>query len=404
MSVEFIHCGDLHLGCNSSRIEERWEDFFNSFEELIRYTIIHHIPYILVSGDFFHLKVINSKTLQKTMELLQLAKTNHIKIFVIEGNHDKAFYVDEDSWLTFLNNQDMIILLQTSIFNKEIVLTPYENQMGSIYEDDYIRIIGLGYLGGATERYLETFKENLPIKNKPTVLMMHAAVNRLIGQDMGDVKKETLLSFSSKVDYIALGHIHNRYEYENFIFNPGSLENIRLQDGGNPELKGFYHVKIENEQINATHITSRKRLVYIMKLDASDYINPNDFVGNTLDYAFEFIPQSMVQLNIVGKVNFNPLMIDTKRIEDHLLKEYKLLLVEVNNYVNVVQTMNEGQTEIDLASLVEKELIETIQFHFPDIENKEKWASRMLVLADQLIEKKDPADIIEELSKAGDEA
>jgi DNA repair exonuclease SbcCD nuclease subunit len=32
MKIEFIHCADLHLGCNSSRLDERYDDFFNAFD------------------------------------------------------------------------------------------------------------------------------------------------------------------------------------------------------------------------------------------------------------------------------------------------------------------------------------------------------------------------------------
>ncbi|MDD4211947.1 MAG: DNA repair exonuclease [Bacilli bacterium] len=403
MKVEFIHCGDLHLGCNSSRIDERWNDFFASFAALVTYAKEHQVSYILVSGDFFHLKVINSKTLQKTMEILQQAKQHDIKVFVIEGNHDKAFYVDEDSWLTFLNDQDLIYLLQTKIKDQEIVLSPYQDKNGSIYEDNNVRIIGLGYLGSVTERYLPSLLQNLPSKNKPTILMMHAAVNRLLGQDMGDVKRETLLTFRSKVDYIALGHIHNRYAYDDFIFNPGSLENIRIKDGASPELKGFYHVVIDQDSMEANHVQSTKRAVTIESLNASEYINPNDFVVNTLDRKFNFTSGSMVQLNIVGKVEFNPLLIDTKRIEEQLQNKYQLLLIEVNNYVNVVQSMGDAETEIDLGSLVEKEILDTLQFNFPDVENKEKWVSKMLWLADAILEKRESSELIEALSKGGED-
>jgi DNA repair exonuclease SbcCD nuclease subunit len=118
---------------------------------------------------------------------------------VIEGNHDRAFYVDEDSWLAFLNDQEMIILLTSTVQNQIINLQPYQKGTGSIYEDDTIRVIGLGYLGSTTEKYLGTLLELLPAKDKPTILMMHAAVNRLYGQDMGDVKKDSLKALPTRL-------------------------------------------------------------------------------------------------------------------------------------------------------------------------------------------------------------
>jgi DNA repair exonuclease SbcCD nuclease subunit len=399
MKIEFIHCADLHLGCNSSRLDERYDDFFNAFDQLIEYTHLHNVHYIIISGDFFHLKVINSKTLQRTMNLLAKAKTYDIKVMVIEGNHDRAFYVDEDSWLAFLNDQEMIILLTSTVQNQIINLQPYQKGTGSIYEDDTIRVIGLGYLGSTTEKYLGTLLELLPAKDKPTILMMHAAVNRLYGQDMGDVKKDSLKALADKVDYIALGHIHNRYDYDGLIFNPGSLENIRIKDGANPDLKGFFHVVIENGVVQATHIPSQKRDVFIESIDATPYLNPNDLIQDILDRSFSFSAQSLVQINIYGKVEFNPLTIDVKRIEEQLKDEYQLLQIEVNNYANILQSMDANQTEIDMSLLVKNQMMETIGFHYPNVKNREEMALQMLALEHDLLEKRDANDIISRLSK-----
>ncbi len=75
----------------------------------------------------------------------------------------------------------------------------------------------------------------------------------------------------------------------------------------------------------------------------------------------------------------------------------------MNNYVNIVQSMGDAETEIDLGSLVEKEIMDTLQFHFPELENKEKWASKMLWLADALLEKREASELIEALSKGGED-
>ena len=81
--VKFLHCGDLHLGCKPNHLEERYNDFFNSFKELIDNAIEKECKYILISGDLFHLKVINSKTLLDVTNLLEYAIKNDIKIITI---------------------------------------------------------------------------------------------------------------------------------------------------------------------------------------------------------------------------------------------------------------------------------------------------------------------------------
>ena len=68
----FTHCGDLHLGAKPNHIDIRYDDFFDSFKELIERSIKEKSEYILITGDLFHVKVINSKTLLNVIELLDL--------------------------------------------------------------------------------------------------------------------------------------------------------------------------------------------------------------------------------------------------------------------------------------------------------------------------------------------
>ena len=404
MKVEFVHCADLHLGCNSDRIEERYNDFFISFADVIEYTHKSNIKYLLISGDFFHLKVLNSKTLRKTIELLELAKTYNISTFVIEGNHDKAFYVDEESWLSFLAEQNYITLLTSYIVDGEVVIRPHLNKSGSIFEKDEIRIIGLSYLGATTEKYLSSFNKNITSSKKPTILMLHAAVERLYEQDMADIKKETLITFKEKVNYIALGHIHNRYEYDNFLFNTSSIKNIRVKDGEKKEKKGYYHVVIEDGVVSAKHIESLKRKVYIERIDVSSYLNPNDFTLDIIERPFNFESKTSVIIQIYGKVDYNALTFDTKFIAEKIKTRYDLLYIDVINSVNIIKSASENKTlDVDISSLVKNEVINSIKFYYPQAANQEKLAKKMMSLASDMTDNKDFADIVARLDKEGDE-
>ena len=235
----FLHCADLHLGCTPNHLDIRYEDFFVSFKDLIDNAINNNAEYIIVSGDLFHLKVINSKTLLNVIELLEYAKVNNIKVITIEGNHDKAFFVDENSWLHFLHKKGYMTLLNHKIMDGNLII-----DSDSIYEDDDLRVIGIGYLGSTTSIYLKNIEDKIQKSNKFTVLMLHAAINRLCGEDMGDVNVETLQNLKTVVDYVALGHIHTRYEYNDLFYNPGSIENIRIKDGKKSNKKGYYIVNV----------------------------------------------------------------------------------------------------------------------------------------------------------------
>ena len=397
----FIHCADLHLGCTPARLEERFYDFFFQFSNLIDYAINNHISYILVSGDFFHLKVINSKTLNETTILLEKCKENNIKVFVIEGNHDKAFYIDEESWLVYLHKRKYIILLEHEITNGEIKLPIYE-QNGSIYEDENIRIIGIGYLGSSTEKYLKDIKKCIKKKNKFTVLMLHAAVNRLYGQDMGDIRKEQLESLKDCVDYIALGHIHNRYEYDELCYNPGSLENIRLQDGYQKDQKGFYDVCVNYPNKEIKYIISNYRPIFLEKITIDNLQTLDDVNKYIANLEYNIPPQSMMELSLYGKLPFNAYLIDIDKIKEEFTKKYKLLYIEVNNYINMISKPETIEEKVDPKQLEKMMINNYLDYQYPDITNKDNIIKNIILIEEALQNEEDNQKIIDMLLKMED--
>lgn len=361
MLIKYIHCGDLHLGCKPNQLEQRYDDFFKSFDDLVDEAIKNACQYILIAGDLFHLKVINSKTLSKTITILDKAKVNHIKVIAIEGNHDKAFYVDEKSWLEFLDEQKYLILLKHEIKDNKLIL----NQQ-SIYEDENLRIIGIGYLGSTTQLYMNGL--SIDKKDKYTVLMMHAAVNRLYGEEMGDIKLETLKMFNETINYLALGHIHVRYEYQNYIYNPGSLENIRLKDNIQGKDKGFFLVSFDtNSYMNKTvqYITSQKRLITNIKLEITDNMTYDDTIQYLHNYDYNLEEQSLLELTLFGKTKFNPYIINIDDVKNYIMNKYHLMYVEINNYINIFTDNKAVKDIVDIASIEEITIKKYIETNYP---------------------------------------
>lgn len=379
METKFIHCGDLHLGCQPAHLEVRYNDFFISFRKLIEDAIKNKCQYILISGDLFHLKVINSKTLLKALELFDLAINNHIKIIAIEGNHDKAFYVDEDSWLEFLKAKNYITLLKHEIVDNELIIND-----NSIYEDDNIRIIGVGYLGSTTQMYLKNLEQKIKKSNKFTVLMLHAAVNRLCGSDMGDINIEILKPLNKVVDYIALGHIHNCYEYNDFIYNPGSLENIRLVDGRSNEKKGYYLVSYnEKKKKEVTFINSVKRKIYNLSIEINDltFEDAKDYLN---DYNYNLDKDSMLELTLYGKTKFNPYTLDFEGLKNHIKEKYNVLYIEINNYINILTNKKDNEKTVDLSKIETETINQYFRQNYPSI-NAEVYTNQINKIKEQIL-------------------
>ena len=51
-NFSFVHCADLHLGCQQFNLDERWEDF-DKLSQIVDYAIEHQADYLLIAGDLF---------------------------------------------------------------------------------------------------------------------------------------------------------------------------------------------------------------------------------------------------------------------------------------------------------------------------------------------------------------
>jgi DNA repair exonuclease SbcCD nuclease subunit len=343
----FIHCGDLHLGCQQFNDQIRFEDFFSSFSSIIDYALENRVDFLLVAGDLFHHRNVNAHTLGMTVKQLDRLKNAGIRVIAIEGNHDKAFYLDEDSWMGFLNRQGYIVLLKPEYTDGRLMLRGYDGICGSILEEEGLRIVGLGYLGATTAQRLNEAAEQLEEANRQleegdnplTIMMLHAAVDKLMGQDMAGVAKDCFEVFSQKVDYIALGHIHSRQEHSGYIFNPGAPECVHIDEVRKNQEKGFYHVTTEGRELKVQYINSVRRPVMYFDIDITGICLPDEVtaaVTEALDKSeLERLQKPLAQINLYGTVDFNSFAIDEGALSECIKSRYDCLAVEILNNVNM---------------------------------------------------------------------
>lgn len=394
----FLHCSDLHLGCMPNHLEARYEDFFESFNNLIEHAINEKCEYLLISGDLFHLKVINSKTLLKVITILERAKANNIKIFVIEGNHDKPFFVDEQSWLNFLKERGYIYLLKHKLIDNQLVI---DND--SIYEDEHIRIIGIGYLGSATSIYLKNLQNKISKSNKFTVLMLHAAINRLIGEEMGDINIDLLQPLKGIVDYIALGHIHTKYEYDDLCYNPGSIENIRIKDGLKKDKKGYYIVSFDElKQKEVNYYISKQRKINYVTLKIENINLLEDIESYISNYEYNCDENSILELSLIGSIAFNPFLINIEDIKNKIKEKYNLLYIEVNNLINIITNDKSLDNIMDIKAIEKEAISNYISINYPDLNSNDEFIKVIQDLKKALVDEKEYDLIIENLVDKGE--
>jgi DNA repair exonuclease SbcCD nuclease subunit len=294
--ASFLHLSDVHLGkINSiSRKENRYEDFFTSFNSAIDFAIKNKVNFVLISGDLFDTQNPSPKTLSKCEEILIKLKHKDIDVFCIEGNHDKKKMNEKMSWIDYLQEKDLIIHLSVdfSIDNKpKIINYDLNRKKGTLYKHPSgINIIGFGWLGVyECENNIKVLLEQL--EGNRNLILLHAILDDYGSSNLGYLDKELFKDYLDNIIYIALGHGHTKKSYYDKIYNAGSLEYIRLRDFDNPN-RGYYYVNIYEDsntpKIEVEHILSKKRDFIRISIDITninteeelEYIVINKIVQN----------------------------------------------------------------------------------------------------------------------------
>lgn len=367
-SASFLHCGDIHLGNNQYNEPQRLQDFAAAFQQVTDYALQKKVDFVLLSGDFFHKRAINAETLGQAVELLSPLKQAGIPVVAIEGNHDKAFYQDRSSWLTFLNKQGLLYLLEPSFREGRLEMLPWreEERCGSILNLAGVRIYGLGYLGVTTAvRLGEALQYIDQSHDGYRILLLHTAINRLMGQDLGGIKKEILEPFQSRINYVALGHIHSRYDLDGWIHNPGALECCHLDEYTDGVEKGFYHVIVKEGQETIKYIPSHYRPVCLCTVYLEENINIADLYGILQSELSRLSPAvgSQIRVLLKGKLASNFFNLDLNVLTEKLKEDFAALYVEIVNETNLpiwesgIKTMS-GMRREEIEKQVFKELLQ----------------------------------------------
>ncbi len=339
--MNFLHASDFHLGYAQYGLEERFRDYARAFQSVIQYAIDHRVEFMLIPGDLFHKRNINAPTYEQAYKVLSQLKEKSPStgVYAIEGNHDLAFHQDSKSWLEILSSQGLLKVIKL----KE---ADGVKLMGDFVELDKVRIFGVRYLGSNTVSVIPQIAEEIKKISadhgeKYTILMMHFGMAGQIKQEApGEIHYNSLLPLKDIINYLALGHYHMNYEVDGWIFNPGSVEMVAMNEYGLQ--KGFYHVRDSGTKL----ITPVTRPVRRIKLDISSIATPDELysdIGLRLDREPSAPSDPLIELLLYGNMNFPKSDVNMERIKDMLAERFKPLWSDVKLLKSNSQyTLNDG--------------------------------------------------------------
>ncbi|HEV2580485.1 MAG TPA: exonuclease SbcCD subunit D, partial [Ktedonobacteraceae bacterium] len=363
MRASFIHIADTHLGYEQYGVRERFNDFSRAFWDITAEAVNRKIDFMVIAGDLFHKRAIDALTLIHAIEGLQRLKDRGIPVIAIEGNHDRSYYREGISWLQFLCHQGYLVLLNPRMQNGAPVITAWDQEsMEGSHVDvlgGRLRVYGLPWQGATTTRSMEGMALALAAARADEdaagieyrLLMMHTGVDGVVPRVQGLPTMSQFQALRNSIDYLALGHVHKPFEFDGWIYNPGSTETVGADEAA-WEDRGYYHVEIDTDEQEsdedvgisrhrATHLVSKRRPFVRLEVPVGGASEPQELY-DVLDRRcrverpnFEGdVLRPLIQVHLVGTLTFDAGSLDFPYMEKMVNDLLDPLYVRVENNTN----------------------------------------------------------------------
>lgn len=301
--LTLTHIADTHLGHRQYGLKQREDDMVSTtraaFQEMINQ---RESDAILLPGDLFHSRDLRPKILhQIEQELEQIP--DEVPVLVSRGNHDENLTPRDVTWLNYLHQRGHIVLLESELKADEETawFNPHNpdepGQSAGFYDIDAegfekpIRVFGLQWRGAksgqALQQVAKGIKETNEMHGEPawTVLLAHFGIEDEVPTLGGTVTHGELRDVKEVVDYLALGHIHKRYESGGWIYNPGSPEAHNTREGRADWDHGYYSIALNEGSAGGSngtvgfdvdHHPTKRRPYYQIEFDVTEYESPSN--------------------------------------------------------------------------------------------------------------------------------
>ncbi len=294
--LRLTHIADTHLGHRQYGLKQREDDMVSTtrsaFEEMIEQ---RGTDVILLPGDLFHSRDLRPKILHQIEQELERIP-DEIPVLVSRGNHDENLTPRDITWLNYLHQRGHIVFLKADLKadSETAWFNPYNPEepgdSAGFYDievpgaDGPIRVFGLQWRGAKTGQALQQVANGIQETNEMhgepafTVLLAHFGIEDEVPTLGATVTHGELRNVKEVVDYLALGHIHKRYESGDWIYNPGSPEAHNTREGRPEWEHGYYSVTlkggssgVDTVDFEVNHHPTKRRPYYKIEFDVTAY-------------------------------------------------------------------------------------------------------------------------------------
>lgn len=269
--ITIIHCSDIHLGAKipflkNNDTKKRRAEIMSTFKRITELCKEKSVDLLIISGDLFEnhgveLSIINSAK-------RCLAEIPNTIVAICGGNHDYLSadcpFLDED-W------SDNVF-----IFGRELQYIEFPNMKLRLWGTSFTRTY-------ADTSLLDNFR--VPFDSYTNILVMHGDLITNENQ-ISRYNPITLEQIgNSKMDYIALGHIHKTTPIEKikdtYYAYSGCPEGHGFDEQGQ---KGIYFGTVSKGKCNLEFIPLSKRILIETNIDITNCYSDKQVVNLTTAY------------------------------------------------------------------------------------------------------------------------
>ncbi len=286
-TVKILHCADVHIGAEESflgvKSELRRRETLLTFEKIVDLALENDVKVLLIAGDLFNSNSIENSFFEGVISKIKSA--NKLKVVYCAGNHDP---LNSRSPFTKSNLPQNLYILGT----QETVLS---------FEDLNLRVYGRSFQSAFLEG-----------KSAPTLIppnddtinisLMHGELFGDINSRYNPISRDYINA--SKMDYIALGHIHKKSDIEKagdtYFAYSGCPEGQGFDELGE---KGVFIGEIGKGICNLKFTPTSRRLHITEKIDVTDKELFADYILSFLSRKYgENFGENLYLIELTGEI------------------------------------------------------------------------------------------------------
>ena len=408
MQFRFIHAADIHLGYEQYNLPARANDFARAYLSMVEYAIDVRADFVIIAGDLFHKANADAWTLKQAIHGLEMLRDAHIPVVAVEGNHDTQYHARSLSWMEFLCDQELFVLLNVQrSANGVFALTPFdEERRGSWVDIAGARIYGIKYYGATTARILEGVVGDIePGPNGYTIMMLHSGMEGQVPNMHGGLTRGQIEPLRAGIDYLALGHVHKRLQDEDWIFNPGSTEVNSFEEIEWPH--GFFDVRVDTTGSPKHQVTPVEtptlRPFRRISISADGVSSLDEYVARVEERiaAARGVPEkAVVELHLGGVADFRRQDLPVERLKGIAEVTFSPLTVRVRNNLVPPGIVHVTNRERLPRGELERQIVEHLVYQNAEYrDSAAAWARLILQVKNMTIDGDIPASITDHIRR-----